>query len=199
MTENGRKPGPRGALQEDLLRNLVDVGATVREIAAEVDRSPTTVRYWLKRYAIQLPRRGTQRIHGVAGDSRRRIRSRCRKHGETEFALQTNGYYRCMRCMTEAVQRWRWRTRRLLVEEAGGVCVSCGFDKPAALEFHHLEPGRKSFGLAARGITRAVEVLREEASKCVLLCSNCHARVEAGELRLPEEIVAAKLGSGAGS
>jgi hypothetical protein len=29
-------------------------------------------------------------------------------------------------------------------------------------------------------MTRSLAILREEARKCVLLCANCHAEVEAG-------------------
>jgi len=38
----------------------------------------------------------------------------------------------------------------------------------------------REFGLSWRGLTRSLEDLRKEARKCVLLCSNCHAEVEAG-------------------
>ena len=44
---------------------------------------------------------------------------------------------------------------------------------------------KKSFSLAAGGLTRSLQRAREEAAKCVLLCANCHAEVEAGSLLLP--------------
>jgi hypothetical protein len=53
------------------------------------------------------------------------------------------------------------------------------------LEFHHVDPGEKAFGLALRGATRSLQALRDEATKCVLLCANCHAEVEAGVAALP--------------
>jgi hypothetical protein len=69
----------------------------------------------------------------------------------------------------------------VLVAEAGGRCVICGYDRcVAALQFHHLEPSQKAFGLSKRGVTRSIEAARAEAGKCTLLCSNCHAEVEAG-------------------
>ena len=74
----------------------------------------------------------------------------------------------------------------MLVAEAGGKCALCGYARhSAALQFHHLDPMTKSFGLGVRGITRSIAKLREEASKCVLLCANCHAEVEAGVTELP--------------
>ena len=38
----------------------------------------------------------------------------------------------------------------------------------------------KNFSLSHEGVTRSLERAREEARKCVLLCANCHAEVEAG-------------------
>lgn len=73
----------------------------------------------------------------------------------------------------------------MLIAEAGGVCVLCGFDAhPSALQFHHVDPGQKSFTIR-NGDTRSLERMRQEASKCVLLCANCHAQVEAGAADVP--------------
>lgn len=67
------------------------------------------------------------------------------------------------------------------MREAGGRCVICGYDRHiGALHFHHLDPDQKSFSIAHGGITRSLARAREEVKKCVLLCANCHAEVEAG-------------------
>jgi 5-methylcytosine-specific restriction endonuclease McrA len=72
-----------------------------------------------------------------------------------------------------------------LVEEAGGECASCGYNRwHGALQFHHVDPTDKAFALSAEGVTRSIEKAREEARKCVLLCGNCHAEVEAGLRKL---------------
>ena len=55
----------------------------------------------------------------------------------------------------------------------------------AALEFHHLDPPTKRLALSANGIAYALDTLRNEASKCVLLCANCHAEVENGVAAVP--------------
>jgi 5-methylcytosine-specific restriction endonuclease McrA len=71
--------------------------------------------------------------------------------------------------------------KEVLVQEAGGCCVLCGYDRyNGALEFHHVNPAEKSFQLGLSGLTRSIEAMRAEASKCLLLCSNCHAEVEGG-------------------
>jgi hypothetical protein len=91
----------------------------------------------------------------------------------------------------DAVARRRRKVKATLVAEAGGRCVICGYDRCiGALAFHHLDPSRKEFGMAAGGLARSLSKSREEAAKCVLLCSNCHAEVEAGISPLPLQLVA---------
>lgn len=69
----------------------------------------------------------------------------------------------------------------------GGRCCICGFDAfQEALEFHHIDPSTKTFGLTdSNAVTKALEKQLEEARKCVLLCANCHRGVHAGYLELP--------------
>ena len=62
----------------------------------------------------------------------------------------------------------------------------CGYDRYiGALQFHHCDPRRKTFHLAHNGMTRSLERSREEVKKCVLLCANCHAEIEARRVMLP--------------
>jgi hypothetical protein len=112
----------------------------------------------------------------------------CGRHGETVFVLEGRGYYRCKRCRSERVSRRRRKVKAILVAEAGGRCVICGYDRyMGALEFHHLDPETKQRGLSQSGAAVALDRLRMEASKCALLCSNCHAEVEGGVTMLPIE------------
>jgi hypothetical protein len=175
----------RGGLSREQLEELVAQNLTVREIAMAVDRSYTTVRYWLRHHGLETtPEARTKRARGT--NAQPRFEATCPKHGLTVFARRTTGATQCLRCRAEAVADWRRRAKRRLVEEAGGACALCGFDGYAgALHFHHVDPGEKRFGLGSRGLARSIDALREEARKCVLLCSNCHAQVEAGVLALP--------------
>ena len=61
-----------GSLDADWLRARVEGGATAREIAAEAGCHPRTVRNWLHRYKIQLPRerRNQQVTAAVLADYR---------------------------------------------------------------------------------------------------------------------------------
>jgi hypothetical protein len=50
--------------------------------------------------------------------------------------------------------------------------------------FHHRDGAAKAFGLGGRGLTRSLDAVRAEAAKCVLLCGNCHSKIEAGIVKL---------------
>jgi 5-methylcytosine-specific restriction endonuclease McrA len=103
----------------------------------------------------------------------------CARPGETGFVIDGRGYYRCRKCRAESVSRRRRKMKEILVSEAGGACSACGYSgSRRALHFHHLDPAQKRFELNAKGVALALDTLRAEARKCVLLCSNCHAEVE---------------------
>ena len=105
---------------------------------------------------------------------------RCPVHGETAFIPRGDSGWRCLRCRSEAVTLRRRRMKEILVREAGGRCSRCGYDRyVGALQFHHVDPAQKRFSLADAGLTRSLAKAREEARKCVLVCANCHAELEA--------------------
>ena len=59
----------------------------------------------------------------------------------------------------------------------GGKCSICGYYKCVdALEFHHKNPTDKEFKLGSVN-TMSWKEYKEEASKCILLCSNCHKEI----------------------
>lgn len=166
------------------MAQLVAQRLTTRELAERLGCSQTTVRYWLDRHGLRVARsRGV--VAAIERDIERTT-GNCPTHGESEFVRRADGAWRCCRCRAEAVTARRRRVKAILVEEAGGACIICGYDRYAgALQFHHLDPAEKSFHLSLKGLTRAIDNVREEAKKCVLLCANCHAEVEGGVASVP--------------
>lgn len=169
----------RGGVAREQLLPLLAEGLTTRQLAERLSVSQTTVRHWLKRYGLETA--GARRVSprpladGAAVGT-------CKRHGETAFARRRDGGWRCLACRSEAVTQRRRRVKAILVAEAGGACTACGYDRhPAALQFHHIDPSEKRFALSDLGLARSLEKARAEAAKCVLLCANCHALVEAGE------------------
>ena len=173
---------PRGPIDREVLETLLAEGLTVRTMAARLDRSYTTVRHWLKQHGLATPRgvrlAETAPARAAGADT---VQATCPVHGPTLFVRRGEDGFRCRLCRSGAVDRRRKEVKRVLVAEAGGCCALCGYDRAmAGLHFHHLEPTEKAFALSGRGMTISLAAAREEAAKCVLLCSNCHAEVEAG-------------------
>jgi transposase len=183
------KHAPRGGVAREALEPLVFAGLSIRMIAERLDVSYATVQHWIGRYGLTTARAArlqqTKRAR-LAGEAT--VELTCGQHGRTAFVRKADGGYRCRQCRSEAVVKRRRHVKATLVEDAGGRCALCGYDRsPAALQFHHVEPGTKLFAIARRGVSRSLEAARAEAEKCVLLCANCHAEVEAGIATLGPE------------
>lgn len=104
----------------------------------------------------------------------------CKKHGLTRHFSRKEGGWRCRACESERIAAKRRDLKLNAVEERGGKCELCGYDRYiGSLHFHHRDPATKSFGLASKGYTRSRQALKEEIEKCILLCANCHGEVEA--------------------
>lgn len=178
---NTDKHAARGGLTRERLQALIEERLSVREMAARTGFSATTVRYWLKRHQLRTSATGRREDGRRAkAEGRLTILMHCAAHGQTEFLLEGRGAYRCLSCRRERVAKRRRKVKELLVAEAGGACALCGYDRFAgALHFHHVDPATKAFGIANQGITRSIAAMRAEAAKCILLCANCHAEIEA--------------------
>ncbi len=175
---NTERHAARGGLERAHLEALIERGMSISEIASAVDRSKGTVRHWLREYGLKTTRSAVRQEGATRA---KRLERFCSHHGETVFQLRREGGYRCLKCRSDAVAKRRRRVKQVLVEEAGGACRICGYDRCiAALEFHHVAPADKRFSLSERGVARSLSRAREEAAKCMLLCSNCHVEVETG-------------------
>lgn len=77
--------------------------------------------------------------------------------------------------LKKAVSKRRQKIRDMAIEYKGGKCSLCDYDKcKDALEFHHINPINKEFGVSQSGLTRSWERVRSEIDKCILVCANCH-------------------------
>jgi Homeodomain-like domain len=189
LVANGKERySPRGGLNREQLEPLVDSGATLAQIAEALDRSERTVRYWLAKYGLRTKaRRGPnpmvshEVVQKAIEEGRRTVAGVCSHHGPGVFVIEGSGRSRCRRCRMERVSDRRRQVKAILIEEAGGRCIRCGYDRfIGALQFHHRDRKKKSFAISRKGHTIGIDRLREEARKCDLLCANCHAEIEHG-------------------
>ena len=87
------------------------------------------------------------------------------------------------------VRNRRRKLKEMAIEYKGGCCQECGYDKAkTALEFHHLDPNKKDFGIAAKGHTRSWEKIKIELDKCIMVCSNCHREIHEGLIEVQSDV-----------
>jgi DNA-binding transcriptional ArsR family regulator len=171
-------------MDKDSLTALLAQGLSVEKIGKRFGKHPSTVSYWMDKYGLATPNR--EKHAGKGGIERERLEELV-ETGMTiaEIAVEVE-------LSKTAVRHWLRRhglkTRNKVGPrlEAGGRCLACGYDRCiSALAFHHLDPSSKRLGISAGGLTLSLDTVRAETSKCVLLCSNCHAEVESGVLLVP--------------
>lgn len=84
---------------------------------------------------------------------------------------------------SQAVIDFRKRRKENLVKLMGGKCCLCGYNRCiASLQFHHINPEEKEYGLAANGNCHKIEDDIKEAKKCILICSNCHGEIHNSDI-----------------
>lgn len=85
------------------------------------------------------------------------------------------------------VSEFRRRRKANLIKAMGGKCCLCGYNKVQdALEFHHIDPSVKKYGIAERGTCHNLDEDIEEIRKCVLVCANCHREIHANLYSIEE-------------
>lgn len=67
------------------------------------------------------------------------------------------------------------RKKLILVNEFGGKCTRCEESHICSLTFHHTEYNTKLFTIGTN-YSKRLSDLRSEASKCIILCRNCHKK-----------------------
>ena len=107
---------------------------------------------------------------------------------EKKFETNSSTRIYCYECSGESTRldnRTRKHQKTILrnnmkkqaVNLLGGKCSICGYNKCIdALEFHHKNPNEKEFKIGS-GNTMSWKEYKNEVSKCMLVCSNCHKEI----------------------
>ena len=94
---------------------------------------------------------------------------RYNKEHRQEKAIQNRKYI-------EARKAW------LLEFKETHPCEKCGESHPGCIEFHHRDPKEKKFAISENSKGKCPKTLKDEISKCDILCSNCHRILHYEEL-----------------
>lgn len=122
----------------------------------------------------------------------------CKRHGNIEHIYKpiysgkkNKRWYDnwvCPKCDNKETEEFRkYKKKNILIQEGGGKCQICGYNKSTnALQFHHIDRNQKEFDFT-HNWNKPMDKLRQEASKTILLCANCHSEIEGGISSMPEE------------
>ena len=164
-------------MDKNLLIEQINLNKSVYQIAKDFDKSPTTIRYWLKKHDINKNK--TVKDFKVC--------PYCREEKPfSEFYNRrdekgTSSY--CKSCTSYQTLTRQRNLKQQCIEYKGGSCISCGYNKyPGALEFHHLDPSQKDFNLSHVKYYSFTDKIKQELDKCILLCANCHREIHGGYL-----------------
>lgn len=87
--------------------------------------------------------------------------------------------------LKQAVTKRRKKLRKMALDLKGGKCEICGYERCGrALNFHHLDPSKKDFSIGTQGYTKSWDTIKNEVSKCALVCANCHMEIHEGLLKI---------------
>ena len=88
---------------------------------------------------------------------------------------------------SQSTTDFRRRRKLNLIKVCGERCNICGYNKSVtALEFHHIYPEEKEYGIGATGTCHDIEKDLNEVQKCILVCSNCHREIHDGFYSIEE-------------
>ncbi len=174
-------------MEKHRLEELIAQNLTTLQIADAIGLSSTGARYWMKRFGLK--------VNGKVGGHRpRRIpngQSKCSMCHETKPLVDfyrkrkesdsPTGYCRtCHGIWTK--NRFR-RFKQECLDYRGNKCEACGYSRCiASLEFHHLDPSQKDFGMSQTKRVTLTDEIKAELDKCVVLCACCHREVHYGFL-----------------
>jgi len=168
-------------MDRDLLSSYVEQGLSTYKIANIENKSQSTIRYWLKKYNLKTKNKSFKDGYFCENkvDINNQFCSVCNIKIDS-----TNGYFRknrciyypkCKKCFSTETKYNRKNIKKDLVDHLGGSCKNCGYDKElSALEFHHIDPSIKEVELSKILLQTNENTIKNELSKCILLCSNCH-------------------------
>ena len=113
----------------------------------------------------------------------------------SEFHRRTSSkdgrYHECKECSKLQNPKDKVFSRQAkidMVNFLGGMCIRCGYSHPEAIDFHHIDPSKKSFTIGDTLIRYPLKSQKyiDELKKCAPLCRNCHAEFHAGRYTLEQ-------------
>jgi len=164
-------------MEKQELQEMVKAHLSIRQMAKKTGKSPTSIRYWLKKHGLKTKIERYNRGGENTKPQKYQKPYLCENCGEDDPERFYHARTRCKNCHNQKQMERVKEIKRLGVEYKGGKCEKCGYNKNlAALDFHHLDPSKKDINWNTSrhwGWKRQ----KRELDKCILVCRNCHAEI----------------------
>lgn len=92
----------------------------------------------------------------------------------------------CKNCRVGKNKSFRKKNRNFLLEIKKLGCSFCTEKNPVCIDFHHKNEDTKVDGIAIMKKSYGFSKLKTEIEKCILVCANCHRKIHAKQLVIPE-------------
>lgn len=161
------------------IQKLVQDGMSTRQIAKELNKSQTSVRYNLKKLNLKT---NFKRIVKYPVIENKKICSICGIPKDLEdfynkYRGKNDTHNICKVCSNKAVTEKMIQSKIKMIEYKGGKCERCGISLNDShyciFDFHHKNPLVKDKNYSSIRSWNW-ERIKKEIDGCSLLCSNCH-------------------------
>ena len=124
------------------LEYLVNQGNSSWDISRKLNKSQTTVRYWLKKHSIKTK-------YSFSTTDTHKTCPMCKiEKLHIEFTIRKNNKINsyCKICTNKYTVEKQRKFKEQCLNYKGNSCVRCGYNRcSSALEFHHTDPTKKEF------------------------------------------------------
>ena len=181
-------------MEKETLFNLTEQGLSIHQIALNLKKSKTSIRYWLAKFKLKTKNLNPKELKLLPKfKSVEKKCSRCNSIKlSSEFYNRRQGADFSPYCKICTIEQTLERQRNFkikCVEYKGEKCQICSYNKyVGALEFHHLNPSEKDFSISNVKLYSFSDTIKKELDKCILVCSNCHREIHANIIVVPPRI-----------
>lgn len=164
-------------MQRTELEELINENLSSRQIAKIVNKSQSTVKYWLQKYNLKTKYRKYNKQNFDC------ICKICGEKKEKEDFYKGRHY--CKFCDNKRVWQKQKATKKKIIEHMGGGCKCCNYNKCSrSLDLHHLDSSKKDANFNSINGWKW-DRIKKELDRCILVCRNCHGEIH--EERLLQE------------
>lgn len=167
-------------MNKEILEQYTNEYKTIEEMSQLLNKSKTTVRYWLEKFELKTKNKvgpkpsNTEGKCVVCEKTTLNNKMYCSDNCKAKNYLINNPDKKILINLKNQVKNQTFK--QLAVNYKGGKCSICHYNKNlAALSFHHLNPKEKDLEISKFNRSNTLEKKHiDELDKCILLCENCH-------------------------